>query len=135
MNFDFITARIICGAIPEASSDAVLLQTLGVTCVINCVEEPANKCSKWNGEQCFLPQLDDGNPRDTELVKKGIDYFKSSTGKVYIHCWEERRRAPAMVYAILRSLGMSKESAYSLLIEKRPSCRLLENDQYLQCSV
>ena len=116
MRYRKITSKLICGAVPEAQQDDDLLKSLGVSCVINCVEEPANQLSRWTGSQCYLPQLDDGTARDSALLARGIEFFKNSIGIVYVHCWEGKRRGPTMAYAILRAEGMLKEEAFSLAV-------------------
>ena len=134
MNFRKLTDKLILGAIPEAPEDDTLLRSLGVTDVINCIEEPANLRSKWTGNQCYLPQIDDGLPRNFSLFTKGLNFFNKSTGIVYVHCWEGKRRGPTMAYVILRANGMSEAKATSLALP--PYDYLVSAEEFLnfQCA-
>jgi hypothetical protein len=115
MNYRKLTDRLIVGAVPEQNEDVVMLEDLGVTGVINCIEEPANLRSKWTELQCHLPQHDDGTKRDPALFAKGVQFFRNTPGVIYVHCWEGRRRGPTTAYAILRSTGMHADDAFTLV--------------------
>lgn len=123
MNFDFITDCLAVGQKIDTAEFAEALQSAGITHVLNLFA--GDRETFWSGPVCYLPQEDDGTPRNPEQVRAAVRYAFEVIGyggKLYIHCQWGLGRAPSTCYAILRQLALSRELAVSLIKRKRPRC-------------
>ena len=72
----------------------------------------------------WLPQEDDGTPRDPKQVWQGIAFALTALStpkhKVYAHCLAGVNRGPLETYAILRAFGIPQQEAIDRIRTKRP---------------
>lgn len=117
MNYDEIVPNLYCGQKIDSQEFNDALVQEGITHVINLwsgIREPY-----WKGLTLNLNQDDDGTPRPPEQTIAGIEFAKIAT-KLYVHCQWGMGRAPSMIYAILRSRGMTQKELIPLINLRRP---------------
>lgn len=131
LDYSIITPKIIVGRLPCCRECFDSLYDIGVTHIMNACQEPgytikADVFNRLYPDIIYFqnPELDDGIvPKPVEWFWKAINFADTvSSGKLFIHCFEGRNRAPSLAYVILRShlYNMSPEEARTLLTTKRP---------------
>lgn len=132
MNFDFIIPEIAVGQKIDSHEFAQALREAGITHVLNLFA--GDQETFWDGATFYLPQEDDGTPRSVQQIHQAIAHFDCvlrRRGTLYIHCQWGLGRAPAMCYAIMRAMGISREDAAPLINRRRPRCAKWSWEQYI----
>ena len=133
LNYDWITARILCGSRPQSLADLQKLRSESVSHIIDvCLDDDETLLplvtDAWAefGFTGYLwnPTPDDGQPKSREWVLKSVHYAMSVLAQpgwiFYIHCHDGVNRGPSTAYAILRAQGLSIEQAKMLIRLARP---------------
>lgn len=134
MNFDFITLEIAVGQKIDSHEFAEALLAAGITHVLNLFA--GDQETFWTGPVLYIPQQDDGTPRDPEQIRAALRYAlplmdEGSNAKLYIHCQWGLGRAPSTCYAVIRGMGISREDAVALINKRRPRCANWNWEQYI----
>jgi protein tyrosine phosphatase (PTP) superfamily phosphohydrolase (DUF442 family) len=134
MDFDFVTERLAVGGGIATARDVECLKKAGITHVIDmraefndaamdALKEP-QRIGGFGLNYLWLPQKDDGTPRDPQQYAQGIRFAMEALDelphKVYCHCADGVNRGPTMAYAILRAFGISRPGAIFMIRVKRP---------------
>jgi len=123
--WNWITERIALGGKFDAGTDAGDLLARGITTVLNCREEedPDYVLKTF---ACLWPQpaqLDDGKNRGIDWFRQGVHWWKGfaldPSTKLYVHCTAGLNRSASMVYALLRTMGLSETDARLLIVRHR----------------
>jgi protein-tyrosine phosphatase len=97
--------------------DVWVLRRVGITHVLDCRKlEPVDAIYRGTGiVYRQFGVLDDGKSKPDEWFHQGIEFaleaLRGRRSRVLVHCRFGMSRAPSMVYAILRALGMGSEEA------------------------
>lgn len=139
-DISWITDRIALGGAP-AAADVPAIRAAGITDVLDLRGEP-NQGESWptpgpyvgTGIQYHsVPMLDRGQPQPAEPYTRGIAVIqqaldRSPASKVLVHCLGGQNRSPSMVYAYLRSTGMSETDAWNAVTHGRSIARTQYRD-------
>lgn len=131
-DYNWITANVALGSAPTPS-DVPRMQTDGITDVLDLRSE-ADSTAMYAGTGINyhrVPMIDDGRRQPASAYQQGVQIIynalASSNGRVLVQCAAGQYRSPSMVYAYLRSTGMTADQAWSTIVAARPSV----HDQYV----
>jgi len=120
--WNWITDRIALGGRPLDSKDFIELAHYGITAILNCHDEPDDKrdfAQLW--PQPAKP--DDGTIRGIDWFRQGVHWWKGfafdKDTKLYVHCKAGLNRSASMVYAMLRTFGLSAIDARLVIVRHR----------------
>jgi len=110
-------------------TNAAVLVTVGITCVIDCQQElDDSPVLAKLGHYVWCPALDDGAPKPATWFQPGIQLalqvLSQGNGTVYTHCAAGVNRGPSMAYAVLRALGIPPDVAMQLVKTGRPQAQV-----------
>jgi protein-tyrosine phosphatase len=137
VSFDFITERIATGGGIVSVDDITTLVQSGITHIIDmCAEFNDSTLNDTRVIVCWLPQQDDGTPRDPVQVRKGVMFALGTAlaipnHKVLCHCAAGVNRGPLETYAILRSVGLKCQEAIDRIRNRRPVVAFYQNQVYM----
>jgi protein-tyrosine phosphatase len=111
------TEQIALGSVVCEPDHIRAIRRAGITHVLDCRKlEPLD--TLYLGTGIIYRQygvLDDGKPKPDEWFHQGVEFalqaLQGQRSRVLVHCRFGMSRAPSMVYAILRALGMGSEEA------------------------
>lgn len=137
MDINFITPRIAIGSQPQASWIPAM-QRAGITDVLDLRGEPSQNEQPMGAlyagtgiRYFYLPMHDDGRPQPAEVYNRGVQIITTVLAvpgrKILVHCAAGQYRSPSMVYAYLRTIGLSPAQAWSKIVSHRSAAR----DQYV----
>lgn len=121
VDLDWITDRIAVGAGVFNDAQVRTLEAAGVTHVFDCRRtSDFSHCYRASPIVRIRRGVDDDNqPKDKDWYHEGIIFafgvLQLPRTKLYVHCTAGWNRSPAMVYAILRALGVRREDVERLL--------------------
>ena len=140
-DYNWVNQRLAVGAGISSREDMEILFVAGITNIINMRMEIDDRkfCDGrlWPEVGClWLPQVDDGSPRDRRQILEGIEYaleaLKIMGSKVYVHCATGTNRGPTMCYAILRAMGFDQPTAIRMICEVRPQVNFHNVPSYIE---
>jgi protein-tyrosine phosphatase len=113
----WVTEQIALGSVVCEPEHIRAIRRAGITHVLDCRKlEPLD--ALYLGTGIIYRQygvLDDGKPKPDEWFHQGVEFamqaLRGRGSRVLVHCRLGMSRAPSMVYAILRALGMGSEEA------------------------
>lgn len=127
-DISWVTSQVALGSEPSASWVPQMIAA-GITDVLDLRGEPrANDQPEpelYAGTPItyhYLPMLDRGTPEPASAYVEGvgiIDQVVANGGKILVHCSAGISRSPSMVYAYLRSTGMSAGDAWNMIQNAR----------------
>ena len=131
LNYDWITARILCGSRPQSLADLQKLRGESVSHIIDvCMDDDAALTDQlaWAdlGFTSYLwnPTPDDGKFKSRDWVLTSVRFALPALSApgwiIYVHCHDGVNRGPSTAYAILRAQGLSIEQAKMLIRLARP---------------
>lgn len=131
-DYNWVTANVALGSAPT-SSDIPRMQADGITDVLDLRSE-ADSTAMYAGTGINyhrVPMIDDGRRQPASAYQQGVQIIYNAlanpNGKILIHCAAGEYRSPSMVYAYLRSTGMTADQAWSTIVAARP----VVHDQYV----
>ncbi len=131
-DYNWITPTVALGSAPTAS-DIPRMQADGITDVLDLRSE-ADSTSMYAGtgiEYHRDPMIDDGRRQPASAYQQGVQVIYNAlvkpNGKILVQCAAGQYRSPSMVYAYLRSTGLSADQSWSMITAARPSV----HDQYV----
>ena len=107
------------GSIISQADAEHLRRNHAVTHVLNLETEHSD--AQWGFVLCENQTPDNGEMKSAEWFRTGIDFVKSATGRVYLHCQAGGSRTPMMLYALLRAYGNDPGAALALIQTVKPS--------------
>lgn len=134
MSWNWITDRIAIGSGPSPS-DVPAMQRDGITDVLDLRGEPRQgetgpQPEMYNGSGIryhYVGMLDRGGAQPAEKYQEGVQVMYNAltqpNTRVLVQCSAGQYRSPSMVYAYLRSTGMSADDAWSEIVTHRPVAR------------
>lgn len=125
MDYDWITERIALGAKLDSLYDARKLKADGLTHVLNVCEdnEEEDAVGKSGLGYANFSEPDDRKEKPASWYGKSLAFawqaLSDPKAKLYVHCLQGWHRSPSIVYALLRSFGLSKKKARKLVLKGR----------------
>lgn len=117
---------VLLGSRPRSLKDLMTLRALGVKTIVNvCEEDDAALLggSSWFALQMsyrWFPVFDDGQDKELDWWKCGIEAIAHRVGVVAVHCVNGVERSASLVYGYLRVSGFSRLQAKSIIDIARP---------------
>lgn len=129
-SWNWITSVIALGPQPSPNEISAM-RSQGITDVLDLRGEPRQSeqpTQEWYAgtgiAYHYLPMLDRGGVEPPEKYQAGVAIIDRAlckpNAKVLVHCAAGRSRSPSMVYAYLRSTGMSPDEAWTKIVTSRP---------------
>jgi protein-tyrosine phosphatase len=134
LTYNWVTPTLATGAAIPPSGYAELAAQ-GVTHIISCFEAIDDAAFAPEGVKVlWVPQPDDGKPRNSDDLRKIIEFAKSAgvDAKIYAHCHAGCNRGPLAAYLVLRVRGMGSSQAIDAIRKARPQVGFYRNDTYLE---
>jgi protein-tyrosine phosphatase len=137
VDFTWITERLATGAQITSKDDITTLIQAGITHIIDMraeyndgILDDARVILLW------LPQQDDGTPRDPTQVRLGITFalgvaLSKVGNRVLCHCAAGMNRGPLQTFAILRAMGLPQQEAIDRIRTKRPQVDFYNHPNYI----
>ena len=110
----------------RVANEAALLQSVGITHVLNCAANSDSFSVSESPEFTYLrlPIADNSEKNFNEFVFEATNFISEAIncgGKVLIHCKEGVSRSPMIAVAyLIRCAGLSKDKALQLVQQARP---------------
>lgn len=134
----WITPNIAQGPAPSAS-DIRQMASHGITDVLDLRGEPLEgetgphpeAYAGTNIRYHYVPMRDRGGAQPASVYDQGVAIIQqaiASGGKILVHCSAGIYRSPSMVYAYLRSTGLSPSDAWETVTHARQNA----SRQYVQ---
>lgn len=131
-DYNWVLQNLALGSAPT-SSDVPRMQSDGITDVLDLRAE-ADSTAMYAGTGINyhrVPMIDDGRRQPASAYQQGVQIIYNAlanpNGRILVQCAAGQYRSPSMVYAYLRSTGMSPDQAWSTIVAARPSV----NNQYV----
>lgn len=136
VSYSFITDNLATGGGIVSKDDITVLAGVGITNIIDMrAEFDDDLLADVRDKILWLPQQDDGTPRDPKQILQGIGYaltVLSTPGhKIFCHCAQGINRGPLQTYAILRAFGIPRQEAIDRIRTKRPEVGFYNVANYL----
>jgi protein-tyrosine phosphatase len=140
LDYNWVNQRLAVGAGISNREDMEALCGAGITNIISMRTEVDDRKFR-DGRSLlavgclWLPQADDGSPRDPRQILEGIEYaleaLKIMGSKVYMHCATGTNRGPTQCYAILRAMGFDQSTTIRMIREARPQVNFHNVPSYI----
>lgn len=137
-DWSWVTPRIALGSAPTAA-DLHNMERQGITDVLDLRGEPnqgetgPQPDMYWGTgiDYHYVPMRDRGGMQPVAVYQQAVaviqDVMSNPLKKLLLHCAAGQFRSPSVLYAYLRTLGMSPGDAWSLIRMARP----IVQDQYV----
>jgi len=123
----WVLPRLAVGSAPSTTADVRRLVTLGVTDVLDLRLHPvdlgvdtSNASAIYAGTGIryhSTPMHDNGTQKTVAQYVDAVSFVRDALAKantkVFVHCAAGQYRSPAVVYAVLRAMGDSHETAWA----------------------
>lgn len=128
-DWNWVLPNVALGSAPSRS-DIPAMQRQGITDVLDLRGEPnageTGPTDFYAGSGIsyhYDPMRDNGSRQPISAYQIGVSVIRDAIargGKAYVYCAAGEYRSPSMVYAYLRSIGYSPDSAWSTIRAARP---------------
>lgn len=137
VDFSWVTERIATGGGISSKADVDTLVAAGVTHIVDMREEFDDDTLNDNRVAVsWIPQQDDGTPRNPVQVWQGIQFvlvaLSAKGHKCFIHCAAGVNRGPLETYAVLRAIGIPQQEAIDRIRTARPQVAFYNSPVYIQ---